>query len=103
MYFRELLKRQSGAGSIGGQGLEISIPKRLPLCGPAQWKKVELPHSQSPEVHQGVGRLQNNEVRALLDIFQVSLPLDEFYTQKPQHNQGVRESKVDTFGCSVVL
>lgn len=72
MYFRELLKRQSGAKSIGGQGLEISIPKRLPLHSPAEWKKVELPCSQSLEAHQGVGRLQNNEVRAHLDTFQVS-------------------------------
>lgn len=72
MYFREFLKRQSGAKSIGGQGLEISIPKRLPLYSPAEWKKVELPCSQSQEVHQGVGRLQNNEVRAHLDTFQVS-------------------------------
>lgn len=64
MYFREFLKRQSK--SIGGQGLEISIPKILPLFSPAEWKKVELPHSQSQEAHQGVGRLQNNEVRATL-------------------------------------
>lgn len=72
MHFRELLKRQSGAESIGGQGVEISIHKRLPLCSQAQWKKVELLHSQSLEAHQGVGKLQKNEVRAHLDIFQLS-------------------------------
>lgn len=72
MYFRELLKRQSGVEIIGGQGVEISTHKGLPLCSQAQWKKVELPHSQSLEVHQGVGRLQKNAVRAHLDIFQVS-------------------------------
>ena len=72
MYFKGLLKRQSGSKSIGGYGLEISIPKRLPLYHPTQWKKVELSHSQLTGVHQGVGRLQKNEVREHLDIFQVS-------------------------------
>lgn len=66
MYFKELLKGQSGAENIGERGLEISISKRLPLCSPAQWKKVELPHSQLMEAHQELRRLQKNKERATL-------------------------------------
>jgi len=42
MHFRELLKRQSGAESTGGQELEIYIPKRPAQCCPAQRKKLSF-------------------------------------------------------------
>lgn len=89
MYLRELLKRQSGAESTGTSGIGDLYPQETSPVLPSSEEETELPCSQSLEVYQGVGRLQKNEVRAHLNIFQVSYAVRwVLHIKKFQNNQG---------------